>query len=72
VDVIGHQAETIELEPQFLSKFPKRCEIHEAVGVGDKDRSAIVTALHDVMRIVGDNDPSFAWHACLLGDEPLG
>ena len=56
VDVIGHQAIAVDLEPELAPELLQRFQVGASIGVGDEHRAPVVTALNDMVRIVGHAD----------------
>jgi hypothetical protein len=64
MDVIRHQTVAVDLEVKLCSKLAKCLEIGQPIPISNEHRPAIVSALNDVMRVVGDRNPCSAWHPC--------
>jgi hypothetical protein len=65
MNVIGHQAITVQPDPGKSSKLGQRLKIGHPVIGRDEDGVTIVAPLHDVMWQMGQCDSSLAWHPCL-------
>ena len=63
VNVIGHEAVAKQPAAKFHLQFRQVLEVEEIVGILIEHVSAVVTAVNQVMRIVGKDDPSGAGHA---------
>jgi hypothetical protein len=62
VDVIGHQAVTEDVHTRQPRIADQEVEIETVVAGREEDRLAVVTALGDVMRHVGDHDTRTPGH----------
>ena len=62
VDVIRHQTEGEEADAGLRGGFAEQFEVDVAVGVGMEDSLAVVTALGDVIRAIGQEVAGKAGH----------
>ena len=56
VNMIGHQAIAIDLQPEFASELLEGLQISQPIIVRDEYCATIVTSLNNVVRVVCDRD----------------
>jgi hypothetical protein len=62
MNVVGHEAVGVDLEPELRLPFRQRVQIEEEVpGLGEHD-TAVVPSLDNMMGGIGQDNPSGSWH----------
>ena len=68
--MVGHQHIGVKLDSGFLHAVPEPMQVSLVVFIGKEASRAVVTALDDVMRVVGDVQAGASWHTLSLAEKP--